>query len=68
MVRDLVKMGTEKAEVLNTFFTFFLFSWQSADWPQKYQVPESSGKNWSKEGNLGVEEDKFTKYLNKLDI
>ncbi|KAK4806622.1 hypothetical protein QYF61_013877 [Mycteria americana] len=54
-----------KAEVLNAFFTSAFSSKSNL---QESQVPESSGKGWSKEDGTLAEEDGAREYLSKWHI
>lgn len=59
--KDPVMKATEKAKVFSTFFI-------NKACFQESQNPENSGKVWSKEDLLSVEEDQARQCLNKLDI
>ncbi|GAB0193858.1 mitochondrial enolase superfamily member 1 [Grus japonensis] len=64
-VRDLVTQNMEKAEVLHAAFASICTS--KTSFPES-QVPETSGRVWSKEDIPLVEEDQVREYLRKLAV
>ena len=62
---DLVTKTMKKAEILGAF-SALVFTGKIC--PQQCQVPETSGKNWSKDDFSSVEEDQIREHVNKLGI
>lgn len=51
----------------NTLNAFFISLFTDKTFPQQSQVPENSGKAWSKVEFPSMEEDQVRKHFNKLD-
>lgn len=62
---DLLRMNTEKVEVLNAFFASSFIGKIGC---QEFQGPKTSKEIWSKEDLLSVKEYTIRECLNQMDI